>query len=138
LIAFILEAVRRYPDLGVAGSRFNAEFVSRYQRYRRENPAFLKDISWPLRLADDIVRAVNTQAKTPAPERYVIHMGDRPDLYFQELGAAGNSVGMEIKWTIKRSAKVQTKAEAERTIEGMQKIAKAGGFYAPFKAEPAE
>lgn len=141
------EALRRYPDLGVAGSKFNAEFIVRHQRYKRENPAFLQDASWPVRLAEETAIAIGPmaktpatvpQVKTPAPDRYVIHMGDKPDMYFRELGAANNSLGMEIKWTVKRSAKVQTKAEAERTMQGMQSIAKAGGFYAPLKLEPAE
>lgn len=141
------EALRRYPDLGVAGSKFNAEFIVRHQRYKRENPAFLQDTSWPIRLAEETATAIGPQVKTPiivpqakrpAPDRYVIHMGDDSDMYFQELGAANNSLGMEIKWTVKRSAKVQTKAEAERTMQGMQSIAKAGGFYAPLKLEPAE
>ena len=73
-----------------------------------------------------------------ASDRYVIHMGDKPDMYFRELGEANNSLGMEIKWTVKRYAKVQTKAESEKTMQRMQSIAKAGGFYAPLKVEPAK
>ena len=141
------EALRRYPDLGVAGSKFNAEFVVRHQRYKRENSAFLQDGSWPVRLAEETAIAIGPQAKTPAavpqvktpaPDRYVIHMGDKPDMYLRELGAANNSLGMEMKWTVKRYAKVQTKADAEKAMQGMQSIAKAGGFYAPLKIEPAE
>jgi len=71
-------------------------------------------------------------------DRYVIHMGDKADMYFLELAPARNPLGMEMKWTVKRNAKVQTKAEAEKTMEQMQKIAKAGGFYAPLKVEHAE
>jgi len=78
------------------------------------------------------------QAAIPLPDRYVIHMGDTPDMYFEGLAPAANSVGVEMKWTIKRNAKVQTRAEAERTVEAMQKVAKAGGFYAPLKVEPTE
>ena len=131
------EALRHYPDLGVAGSKFNAEFIVRHQRYKRENSAFLQDTSWPVRLAEETAIAIGSQAKapaavpqvkTPAPDRYVIHMGDKPDMYFRELGAANNSLGMEIKWTVKRYAKVQNKAEAEKTMQRMQDIAKAGGF----------
>lgn len=52
------EAVRRYPDLGVAGSRFNREFVARYQRYQRENTSFLENASWPIRLAEEIATSI--------------------------------------------------------------------------------
>ena len=61
------EAMRRYPDLRVAGSKFNAEFVSRYQRYQRENPGFLTDTSWPVRLADEVAKALPSAPKTPSP-----------------------------------------------------------------------
>jgi hypothetical protein len=53
------EAVRRYPELGVSGSRLNADFVARHQRYLRDNPAALRDPSWPLRLAEESAKAVN-------------------------------------------------------------------------------
>jgi hypothetical protein len=59
------EAMRLYPDLRVAGSKFNAEFVSRHQRYQRENPEFLKDTSWPILLAEETAKAIGT----PAPSR---------------------------------------------------------------------
>lgn len=50
------EAVRRYPEIGVAGSKLNSEFVARYKRYQQERPDFLRDPSWPLRLAEEIVQ----------------------------------------------------------------------------------
>jgi len=53
------EAVRRHPDLGVSGSRLNAAFVARYERYQREYPAYFSDNSWPVRLADEIVASGN-------------------------------------------------------------------------------
>ena len=49
------EAVRRYPDIGVAGTKLNTEFIARYKRYQQERPDFLRDPSWPLRLAWEIV-----------------------------------------------------------------------------------
>ena len=55
------EAVRRYPALGVAGSRFNVEFLARHQRYQKERPEFLRDPAWPLRLAEEIARTVPAQ-----------------------------------------------------------------------------
>lgn len=56
------EAVRRYPDIGVAGSKLNTEFVARYKRYQQERPDFLRDPSWPLRLAEELV-----PPSTPVP-----------------------------------------------------------------------
>lgn len=52
------EAVRRYPELGKPGSRMNADFLARYQRYQREDPAALKDPAWPLHLAEESAQAV--------------------------------------------------------------------------------
>ncbi len=49
-------AVARYPDLGRAGTPFNARFVAAYRRLRFENPDYFSDPQWPLRLADDIAR----------------------------------------------------------------------------------
>jgi hypothetical protein len=36
-------AVARYPELGVVGSGFNAEFVQLYRRRKAKNPAFFQD-----------------------------------------------------------------------------------------------
>jgi hypothetical protein len=52
------EAVRRYPDIGVAGSRLNIEFVARHKRYQKEHPEYFRDPSWPLRLAEESARAI--------------------------------------------------------------------------------
>lgn len=56
------EAVRRYPEIGVAGSKLNTEFVARYKRYQQERPDFIRDPSWPLRLAEELV-----PPSTPVP-----------------------------------------------------------------------
>ena len=55
-------AVARYPDLGRAGTDFNARFVAAYRRLRLADPEFFTDPEWPLRLADDIAR---TPAEQP-------------------------------------------------------------------------
>jgi MFS family permease len=47
------EAVRRFPQLGVAGSAFNREFLARAARYRTEKPAYFQDVQWPLHLAQE-------------------------------------------------------------------------------------
>lgn len=52
------EAVRRYPELGQAGSALNQEFVARHKRLQQEQPEALRDPSWPLRLAEEAAQAV--------------------------------------------------------------------------------
>jgi hypothetical protein len=56
------EALRRYPDLGVAGSRFNAGFVALYARYKQERPALFQDPSWPLQIAETVAAYQKTAA----------------------------------------------------------------------------
>jgi hypothetical protein len=51
------EAVRRYPDLSVTGSKFNAAFVARYQLYQQQHPEYFRDLSWPLRLAEEVAQS---------------------------------------------------------------------------------
>ncbi|MGC3991447.1 MAG: hypothetical protein QM796_17535 [Chthoniobacteraceae bacterium] len=53
-----LEALRRYPALGVSGSRFNGEFLARYKRYQQNNPNYFLDPSWPIILADETANAL--------------------------------------------------------------------------------
>ena len=55
------EALRRYPELGIAGSKLNSEFVTRYKLYQQQHPDYLRDPSWPLRLAEELTR-------TPQPK----------------------------------------------------------------------
>ena len=50
------EAVRRYPSLSVAGSDLNLKFAARYRLYKQEHPEFFRDPSWPLTLAEELVR----------------------------------------------------------------------------------
>lgn len=47
------EALRRHPDLGIAGSRMNTAFLERYRRYQKERPDYFGDATWPIRLADE-------------------------------------------------------------------------------------
>ncbi|MDR3403952.1 MAG: hypothetical protein P4L99_15755 [Chthoniobacter sp.] len=49
------EAVRRYPQLGVAGSPLNRAFVEKYQSLKASNSSDLQDPVWPLRLTRKIV-----------------------------------------------------------------------------------
>jgi len=48
------EAVRRYPELGVRGSKLNAAFLARYKTYKQLKPEYFADLSWPVRLAEEV------------------------------------------------------------------------------------
>ncbi len=50
------EAIRRYPNLAIAGSKFNGDFVARYTYYQQQQPAYFQDTSWPLRLAEKLLK----------------------------------------------------------------------------------
>ena len=54
-----MEAVKKYPPLGVAGSAFNREFLARTQRARAETPGLFDDPAWPLALADELAIGLN-------------------------------------------------------------------------------
>jgi hypothetical protein len=47
------KAVELYPDLGVAGSELNKEFISRMKRYKVEKQDFFSEPDWPIRLAKE-------------------------------------------------------------------------------------
>lgn len=53
------EAVHRYPELGINGSKFNTAFRARYNSYKQSRPDYFRDVSWPLRLAEEINEASN-------------------------------------------------------------------------------
>jgi hypothetical protein len=55
------QAIKKYPDLVVAGSTFNKAFVAELARRRQTDPAFFRAPDWPMRLADEL-------AAKPAPE----------------------------------------------------------------------
>ncbi len=57
-------AVRKYPELSVAGSPFNQKFVQAVTARRGTNPAYFADPRWPLALADELASA---RAVAPAP-----------------------------------------------------------------------
>ena len=48
------EAVKNYPDLGVAGSEFNRRFLIKVAKYRSERPDDLRSPGWPLVLANEV------------------------------------------------------------------------------------
>lgn len=55
------EAMRRYPQLGVANSPMNRAFVARYQQIKANAPSYLRDPSWPLHLADEVAQQTQRQ-----------------------------------------------------------------------------
>jgi hypothetical protein len=57
------EALRLYPDLGVANSPLNREFVVRYQSYKRLEPDFFDNPAWPVILVKEAANVVGEQSK---------------------------------------------------------------------------
>ena len=47
------KAIELYPDVGVADSPLNKEFVERVKRYQTENKEFFAEPDWPVRLAKE-------------------------------------------------------------------------------------
>jgi hypothetical protein len=47
------KAIELYPDLSIAGSDLNKEFVARVKRYQVEKKEFFTDPDWPIRLAKE-------------------------------------------------------------------------------------
>jgi hypothetical protein len=52
-------ALALYPDLAVANSPLNKEFIARYQRYKAENPTYFLNPDWPTALARESADAIN-------------------------------------------------------------------------------
>ena len=59
------KAIELYPDLGVADSPLNKEFVARVKIYRIEKKEFFSEADWPVRLAKECSEAL---AAKPAPK----------------------------------------------------------------------
>jgi hypothetical protein len=50
------EALKRYPDLGVQGSKLNVAYVARYKAYQQQRPEFFQNPRWPLLLAEEVAK----------------------------------------------------------------------------------
>ena len=48
-----LKSVTLYPDVGIAGSPLNTEFVARMKRYQAEKKEFFAEPDWPIRLVKE-------------------------------------------------------------------------------------
>jgi hypothetical protein len=57
------EALRLYPELGVANSPLNREFVARYHSYQRLQPDFFQDPAWPVILVKECAAVIGGQSK---------------------------------------------------------------------------
>jgi hypothetical protein len=51
-------AIRRHPQVAVAGSRFNQAFLDLSYKYQREHPEILRDPNWPSLVADEVARTL--------------------------------------------------------------------------------
>ena len=51
------QAMKKYPELAVAGSALNKAFVAEVARRKQANPAFFRAADWPMRLADELSAA---------------------------------------------------------------------------------
>ena len=79
--AWKTQAVREFPDLGVAGSRFNSLFLARAKQLQTQGAADLQNPAWPYLLAVQVNRELsahpNPQIKTaaePTPIQHVISL----------------------------------------------------------------
>jgi hypothetical protein len=57
------EALRLYPELGVANTPLNREFVARYRSYQRLQPDFFQDPSWPVILVKECAVALGDRSR---------------------------------------------------------------------------
>ena len=58
------KAVELYPEVGVAGSPLNKEFLGRMTRYQKENKGFFTEPDWPVRLAKECSEALAAKPVT--------------------------------------------------------------------------
>ena len=47
-------AVRRYPELGKAGSTFNQRFLQKHAAYKAKNDPILSSLDWPMKIAAEV------------------------------------------------------------------------------------
>jgi hypothetical protein len=59
------EALRLYPDLGVADSALSREFLVRFRSYQRLQPEVFQDPTWPVTLAKESALVVGAQPAAP-------------------------------------------------------------------------
>ena len=114
------EALRRFPDLGKGGSKFNAEFLSAYHRYEKEDPDFFRDVAWPVRLAEQIdrkLRGVAEVASAAAPEQ-----APAPERKAPSILTANSFVGLTEEELLKRMGKQPVSIETHPSPDGPFKM----------------
>ena len=70
-----LKSVALYPNVGVAGSPLNTEFVARMKRYQAEKKEFFAEPDWPIRLAKECNEDLS--AKQP-PKPLTTRVAEKP------------------------------------------------------------
>jgi hypothetical protein len=63
-----VEALRLFPDLGVANSPLNREFVARYRSYQRLQPEFFQNPSWPVILVKECAAVLGERTNVVGAE----------------------------------------------------------------------
>ena len=59
-------AMKSFPQLGIANSPLNREFLRRYQTYQKADPDFFHNPNWPVILARESQDALRSSAKKSA------------------------------------------------------------------------
>jgi hypothetical protein len=54
-------AIQLFPDLGVANSRLNQEFLRLHNQYQKDNKQYFADPEWPTKLAQEANEAIKRQ-----------------------------------------------------------------------------
>lgn len=65
-------AIAKHPQLGKVGSPFNVEFMRRLKVRADEQPRFLTDKDWPLKLADEVSQIIENYEARPEIEFKVL------------------------------------------------------------------
>jgi len=66
------QAISKHPELGKVGSPFNVEFMRRLKVRSAEEPKFLSDKNWPVKLADEVAGVIGAYAVKPEIEFKVL------------------------------------------------------------------
>jgi ribosomal protein L15 len=87
-------AVREFPELGVAGSLFNAEFLARVKALKAEDIRYFSNPEWPYDLAKRVQEVLNSRVDKKTVSTLLV--SQRPSLY---LGQTVTAVGTLVRAT---------------------------------------
>ena len=85
-------AVREFPELGVAGSLFNAEFLARVKAIKSEDIRYFSNPEWPYDLAKRIHESLSARLDKSTVSTLLV--SQRPSLY---LGQTVTAVGTLVR-----------------------------------------